>query len=193
MKSYHISSTTLLASVQHDRVVWKFEKNEVYSFSSAYRNIMEHDPYTHQHRINGEWHQIWRTKTPPQIKNFLWRVMCGCLPTRLCLQARGVNCPSHCPFCNEDKDNLHVLFMCPMSIQCWQRIGVWSTISFALNNPDDITHSNFGILHKLDKSQHLIFSALIWSMWKHRNNKVWNDTTETFQFVCDRASALLDS
>ena len=64
---------------------------------------MEHDPNTHQHGINGEWHQIWRTKTSPRIKNFLWRVTRGCLPTRLRLQARGVNCPSHCPFCDEDK------------------------------------------------------------------------------------------
>ena len=33
----------------------------------------------------------------------------------------------------------------------------------------------------------------MWSISKHKNNKVWNDTTETCQSVCDRASTLLTS
>jgi hypothetical protein len=59
--AYHISSTPLLASVQHDRFDWKFEKNGV-----DLTNIASRNPNTHQHIINGEWHQIWCTKTPPR-------------------------------------------------------------------------------------------------------------------------------
>ena len=51
----------------------------------------------------------------------------------------------------------------------------------------------FHCLRRLDKSQHPIFSALMWSIRKHKNNKVWNDITKTCQSVCDRASTLFTS
>jgi len=108
VSAYHISRIPLLASVLHDRAVWKLDKNGIYSVRCAYRNIMEMDPNTHQ---------LWCTKTPPRIKNFLWRVTRGCLPTRLRLKARGVNCPSNCLFCDEDEDSLHALFLCTKSMQ----------------------------------------------------------------------------
>jgi len=54
VSAYHISITPLLASVQHDRVVWKFEKNGIYSVRSAYRNIMEMNSNTHKQKINGD-------------------------------------------------------------------------------------------------------------------------------------------
>jgi len=54
VSAYHISRTPLLASVQNDRAVWKFEKNGVYSVYSAYRDIMERDLNTHQNRIVGD-------------------------------------------------------------------------------------------------------------------------------------------
>lgn len=33
----------------------------------------------------------------------------------------------------------------------------------------------------------------MWSIWKNRNNKVWNDLQDMRQSICDRAKALLDS
>jgi hypothetical protein len=51
----------------------------------------------------------------------------------------------------------------------------------------------FSILQKLDTSQQEIFSVMLWSLWKQRNNKVGDNTVEKIQVVCDRASALLSS
>jgi len=48
-------------------------------------------------------------------------------------------------------------------------------------------------MRKIDRSQHHIVSVLMWSIWKNRNNKVWNDTNETCQSICERASTLLAS
>lgn len=36
----------------------------------------------------------------------------------------------------------------------------------------------FSILRQLDAHQKQVFGAM-WSLWKHRNNKFWNNATET--------------
>jgi len=85
----HICGTPLFASVQHDRPVWKFEKQGTYSVRSAYRKIIDMNQIVEQHGMNRNWIQIWRCKAPPRIKSFLWRVTRGFLLSRVRLQARG--------------------------------------------------------------------------------------------------------
>jgi hypothetical protein len=70
----HICITPLFVSVQHDRPVWKFEKQGTYSSRSVYRKIIDMNQIVEQHGMNENWKQIWRCKAPPRIKNFLWRV-----------------------------------------------------------------------------------------------------------------------
>ncbi|KEH15732.1 hypothetical protein MTR_0607s0040, partial [Medicago truncatula] len=45
----------------------------------------------------------------------------------------------------------------------------------------------FAILQHLDQQQKQIFSVTLWSIWKHRNNKVENNITETAQAIYARA------
>jgi len=150
---HQICRTPLLPSVQSDKAVSKFEKNGIYSVRSAYRNIIDRNLTVHQHRINGNWNQIWHLKVPPRIKNFLWRVTRGCLPSRLRLQSRGVTCPVQCPFCNEQEDNIHALFMCNNIRQCWQRSDLWNIIATATVTTYDISAIVLEILHRLDNNQ----------------------------------------
>jgi hypothetical protein len=51
----------------------------------------------------------------------------------------------------------------------------------------------FSIMQILDKSQQELFSVMSWSIWKRRNNIVWEHAVETNQVVCDRAINLLAS
>jgi len=154
---------------------------------------MERNLNAQQNRINGDWNQIWRIKMPPRIKIFLRRATRGCLPTRVRLQTRGVTCPVHCPFCNEPKDSLHALFLCNIISSCWQLSGLRSKISPVIQNQADISVIILEILQRLDHNQRPIFSTLIWSIWKNRNNKVWNDKSEACQAIWDKAKALLAS
>ena len=39
----------------------------------------------------------------------------------------------------------------------------------------------------------LVFGVTLQSVWKYRNNKVWNNVTETVQAICARARSLLTS
>ncbi|GAU31707.1 hypothetical protein TSUD_215080 [Trifolium subterraneum] len=43
----------------------------------------------------------------------------------------------------------------------------------------------------LDKNQQEFFSVMAWSIWKCRNNHVWNNIFDTIQTVCKRANHLI--
>ena len=43
--------------------------------------------------VSGDWNSIWKLNVPaPRVKMFLWRACRGCLPTRVNLRSRGVDC-----------------------------------------------------------------------------------------------------
>jgi hypothetical protein len=112
-----------------------------------------------QHRtgIAGNWNIIWQAKIPPKVKNLLWRIGRNVLPTRARLNSRGV-------------DSLHELFLCPRSIDCWQKAGLWNHISAGLNISSNITDNLFSILQSFDKEQQELFNVMVWRIWKRRNN-----------------------
>jgi len=51
----------------------------------------------------------------------------------------------------------------------------------------------FTLLQQLDASQQQLFVVTLWSIWKSRNNKVWNNAVETTQQIGERAEAFLTS
>jgi len=91
------------------------------------------------------------------------------------------------------EDSTHLFFMCSKSVTCWHRIGLWSPL-MTVFDPDASFQTNvFAILQHLDQQQKQVFGVTLWSIWKHGNNKVWNNATETTQAICDDAGSLLTS
>lgn len=127
-----ILQTPLYEQVQHDRFIWKAERNGCYSVRSAYHLCVEELVDVSHHHRPGNWNDIWRLKVPPKVKNLLWRMCRGCLPTRVRLQDKGVSCPTNCASCDSDYEDLnHLLFECPFSIQVWNAAGVWNDVQQA--------------------------------------------------------------
>ncbi|PNX97052.1 cytochrome p450 [Trifolium pratense] len=91
---------------------------------------------------SGNWHQIWRAKIPPKVKNLLWRIGRNALPTRARLNSRGVQCPEHCAVCNDGTTSFSVLLG-----SIWKRRNgkVWN----------NITESNITVC---ERARHLITS-----------------------------------
>ena len=120
-----ILQTPLLPSVRRDTMVWRHEKNGLYSVRSAYRDIFNNQDAMLHHRIPGHWNTIWKLKLPPKVKNFIWRICRNCLPTRMRLIATGVDCPNICVVCFEkDEHGKHLFFECGKSASCWQRCNL---------------------------------------------------------------------
>jgi len=49
----------------------------------------------------------------------------------------------------------------------------------------------FNSLQVLSNSKASLFSCVLWSIWKQRNNKVWDDIVDAQSFVLERAKSLL--
>jgi len=136
----------------------------------------------------GYWTGIWNLKVPPKVKSLIWRICRGCLPTRVRLLDKGVNCPTNCASCDSEyEDFAHVFFACLFATQVWHRTGLWGSIQHALSTTSSATNAIFSILQVLFADLLQRFATVLWSIWKHRNLKVWDDVTETSALVVERA------
>lgn len=63
--------------------------------------------------------------------------------------------------------------------------NIYPTSSFAL----DV----FSSLQHLDTQQKQILGVTLSSIWKHGNNKVWNDTIEPVSMICEPESTVFNS
>jgi ribonuclease HI len=179
--------------VVDDRLIWKAEKNGLYSVKSAYRLCMEELVDVSHLRRPGYWSGIWRLKVPPKIKNLLWRMCRGCLPTRVRLQDKGVQCPTSCVSCDGPHEDLaHICFECPFTVQVWRTTGLWNTVHKVFLEKNSAADAIFELLHQLSQEFSQRFAAVLWSLWKHRNIKLWQDVTETCANVVDRACHIME-
>lgn len=76
-----VLNTPLVPHIPADNLIWKAEKNGIYSVKSAYRLCVQELIDVSHLRPPGNWNVIWNLKAPPKIQNFLWRICRGCLPT----------------------------------------------------------------------------------------------------------------
>jgi hypothetical protein len=160
--------------VNEDKLVWKPEKNGPYSVRSAFRVCVEEIvDMSHLHR-NGFWGGIWKLKVQPKVKNMVWRVCRECLPTRVRLKSRGVNCPSSCVFCNDPhEDCYHMFFHCCTTVGIWRSTGLWQVIEPLLHSFDDAPEIIFYLLEHGSAVQSELLVTIMWSIWKSMNNKLW--------------------
>ena len=173
-----ILHTPLISQVEEDRIVWKGERHRRYSVRSAYRlcvtELIDSSYLWHP----GYWSGIWNLKVPSKVKNLLWRMYRGCLPTRVRLLDKGVVCPTTCVSCESShEDLLHVFFECPFTIQVWNTTGLWGSIQHTLSQTASPTEAIFYLLENLSVELSQRMSTVMWSIWKHRNLRVWDNVT----------------
>jgi len=97
-----------------------------------------------------------------------------------------VNCGSG------QEDFAHLFFACPFAIQVWTRAGLWTDIDFAVATAHTAEEAIFSLLQDLSTMREKHMVMLLWSLWKRRNLKIWEDITESCAAVIERAKVLLD-
>jgi len=187
-----ILHTLLISQVDADIVIWKAERNGRYSVCSAYELYVSELVDSSYLWRPGYWTGIWNLKVPPKVEKLTWCICRGCLPTRVRLLDKGVTCPTNCASCDLGyEDFAHVFFACLFAIQVWSTTGLWGSIQHSLSTTASATNAIFSLLQNLsaDLSQQL--ATVIWSIWKHRNLRVWDDVTETSALVVERARNMI--
>lgn len=129
----------LISCDQEDKLIWSCTNNGLYSVKSGYRLLCEKiAPRTHL-CVDGDWSAIWTLKVAPRVKSCLWRACRNVLPTRTCLQQRGVHCPVTCVHCPNEMENcFHLFFTCRIAEECWRHANLWSIIEPLLSQVESL-------------------------------------------------------
>ncbi|KAL8485143.1 hypothetical protein ACS0TY_027437 [Phlomoides rotata] len=94
---------------------------------------------------SGDWRLIWDLKVSPKVKQCLWRICSGSLPTWFELNRRHMEiAPTFlwCPDFNESE--WHTFFGCEYVIESWRRSSLWNEID-ALSAYGRNTMRKFGM------------------------------------------------
>ncbi|KAF3522414.1 hypothetical protein F2Q69_00048727 [Brassica cretica] len=145
------------------------------------------------------WRKLWKTKTSPKLRHFLWRVLSGAVAVKSQLRSRGIPLDTTCSLCKQGPETVcHVLFHCTTAQDVWITSGIssppagWSHTSVFLNLHYLFAQSqshNLGIVARLS------FPWLLWQIWKARNKfcfeKVLPVASDIVSLAMDEATAWL--
>lgn len=174
MKSIQLSD-------QEDSLHWRWETSGEYSSRSAYQAQF-------LGRIRFQSSPIQKSLASPKCRYFIWLVALNRYQTADRLRKRGLPHPAKCVLCDQCEESIdHLLIVCPESCQLW-----W----MALNA---IGHA--GCLPLSDSSFHLwlcdstmkqckehrrgfdtIVALVAWTIWKERNNRVFNQQQRSYMW-----------
>ncbi|MCH89622.1 ribonuclease H protein, partial [Trifolium medium] len=161
---------------ESDMMIWSKSRDGKFSVKSAYYSVMEELLDNSSLRVQGNWMKIWKLRIPQMVKLFLWRAARGCLPTRVNLNRRHVECTRACPFCElSEESHWHTFFGCSYVEQVWIAAGLWQQILYWLHRVDDFKGMIFAVLSGETVQTCQQFAMVLWCLWKRRNEKVWED------------------
>ena len=118
------------------------------------------------------WSKLWNLDLPHKVKLFLWRFCRNTVPVRSRLSSKGVNLPLNCPMCNlMIEDLLHVFFICPFVVACWQYTGVSYDLSMEVSAPSWLLTK----LGSFSCDELMNIAKVLWGIWFFRNQRVWEN------------------
>jgi hypothetical protein len=162
-----------------DKLVWNDNIHGQYSVKSGYNMLFDDIGRGVNPTSQVQWNNIWKIKAPPKAKHLLWRICRGCIPTRTRLQTRCVPCPLICPICEHiDEDNWHAFFNCHDSIHARQSAGLDHLVAARVQHISNAAELIFSTCSEEDCDIAGQFAMLLWTLWKNRNEKVWNNVKE---------------
>ncbi|KAH1238707.1 Plant UBX domain-containing protein 7 [Glycine max] len=160
-----------------DLLWWKPDTNGVFTTKSAYKVLQEAH---HSDREDNVFNIMWNLKIPQK------------LPTRDNLRKRQVTLPSYiCPLCDHEEETIyHLMFNCEKTRSLWwetmrwvNRVGPYSIdpknhfLQFTQWNSKDSTN----------KAWEFLWLALSFSIWYHRNAKIFKNQQFSPEKVMDDA------
>ncbi|KAF3583564.1 hypothetical protein F2Q69_00029332 [Brassica cretica] len=171
---------------KEDSIRWSFTKDGTYSTRSGYQftdALLEFQSQNNQSLPPIEkklWSSIWKVKSPPKIKHFIWRSLTVALAVKERLQTRGIPIDATCLGCDAASESIcHLLFHCDKTRQTWELSNVplpparFSRNSVFLNMFHLISVMNN---NRLEQKIRQAIPWLLWQIWKARNSHTFKAT-----------------
>jgi hypothetical protein len=120
---------------------------------------------------------------PSKVSAFSWQLLLDRIPTKENLRKRRIlqHHQSICVFCGAEVETIvHLFLHCPWAAKVWYDIMKW--LGFVIIVSPNLV-SSFGMLLASGRGKRgkdcltIIWNSLMWSIWKFRNECVFNNKT----------------
>jgi hypothetical protein len=184
---------------------WNFDPSGVFTVNSAFVSLSKEivpgpslSPF--EATIFGN---IWDSPAPSKVIAFSWQLLYDRVPTKVNLLLRGIipqNSDVNCIWCgNARESSSHLFLHCNVTMVVWYEIFKWLDVVVVI--PPNLFHlydcvSEAAKNKRIRKGFRLVLHTVIWSIWRARNNFIFNnvvtaplDLVEEIKVLSWRSSA----
>jgi hypothetical protein len=155
-----------------DEVVWLLEKSQKYTSKSVYRFM------TSSGMIDTNMRAVWKSNVPLKVKIFVWmaahdRIQCG-----VQLKKKQWTGPEKWLVCDTPETTDHIIFQCPIAIFLWAFLRDGLNWAVSPTSCDSMFRDVIR-RHRGDQMKLMLFicAGAMWTIWKTRNDLVFNKKT----------------
>ncbi|RHN54844.1 putative RNA-directed DNA polymerase [Medicago truncatula] len=173
---------------------WKLEEDGIFSVSSSYvsleSSLLPIEPLERTKKVVFE--LVWKSPAPSKVVAFSWQLLLNRIPTKDNLLSRRILAPvslGRCEFCEQVAETATHLFLhCEWTFKVWSKVGGWLGINFitpqSLFQHFECWNGEIG-RRKLRKGYWLIWHAVLWTIWKARNDRIFNNILKDFDKIVE--------
>ncbi|KAJ3701224.1 hypothetical protein LUZ61_004929 [Rhynchospora tenuis] len=172
-KDFYMASTVPVPNSLNS-CSWRWTTSGIYTSASAYSILA--DP-----GLRCEYHsKLWKLKAPPRVKIFLWLLLQDRLLTQQNLNIRNWPAIESCICCTGNilETSSHLFVHCPFARSIWDISQICLNLPF-LCFPLDIKSFWLENRSRLRQPWDTIWAAVTWTLWKERNNRIFNGKSKT--------------
>ncbi|XP_028090713.1 uncharacterized protein LOC114290913 [Camellia sinensis] len=182
-----LSNAPVLRENMADALHWKADPSGYFTVSSAYKWC--DNSLGTVFKVSD---LLWNNVSSPRAQFFGWLAWKGRLKTSSFLQRIRVlsdEANVSCIFCNEEVESVnHVLLLCPFVWKVWSHMLKWWGLQWA--QPNTVNCLLDWWAGTKPKKQERVFwkampLAVLWSIWKLRNDCIFNDIHPNFEELCE--------
>jgi len=123
---------------------------------------------------------VWKSKTTPRIKFFLWQCYHGSIPTKDVLDSQGFNLDTACELCGCNSETIiHLLCDCGVARNVWRKLGINDANQDFYNTPlAEWLRKNCESSISFSRPRipwSFIFPKAVWLIRLHCNNYVFKN------------------
>jgi ribonuclease HI len=89
------------------------------------------------------------------------------------------------------EDELHFFLDCAYAVSCWKEVNLWNKLEHKIHQSGSFSSIIFAILVDLDAELQARFVAVLWSLWRTRNECLWEHKQPSTIRTCRLATDLI--
>jgi hypothetical protein len=182
-----------IVTVADDRWVWGPATDEGFSVKSLYDYLDSSLSIREQCSVEESFafRYIWKSGVPSKVSALAWQLILNRIPTKDNLYHRGVLSIDEalCPWCSRGiESSCHLFLHCHFPTAVWNALTRWLGVVILI--PPNlllayVTFATHGSNAKRKKGYSMVWLAFVWSLWKFRNDRIFNNKVASVEEVVD--------